>query len=131
MTALREWLTVALLLLGSGLMLLAAVAIVRFPDLYARMQASTKASTLGIACLALAAAVHFGSLAVSVRAGAIVIFVFLTAPVAAHVLGHAAHVIGVPLWDGTLFDDLRRDSMAPAENLGEDREDTDHSSPTR
>lgn len=90
-------------------MLLAAVAIVRFPDLYARMQASTKASTLGVACLALAVAIHFGSLGVSARAGAIVVFVFLTAPVAAHVVGRAAHVVGVELWEGTLFDDLRRD----------------------
>ena len=55
MMALREWLTVVRLLMGSVLMLLATVAIVRFLDLYARMQASTKASTLGIAYLVLAA----------------------------------------------------------------------------
>lgn len=130
MTALREWLTVALLLVGSGLMLLAAVAIVRFPDLYARMQASTKASTLGVTCLALAASIHFGSLAISARAAAIVSFVFLTAPVAAHVLGRAAHTIGVALWEGTLFDDLRRDSLAATENLREDVEKTDQLPPT-
>ena len=106
-----DYLTGILLLAGSGLMLLAAVAVVRFPDLYARMQAATKSSTLGIVCLALAAAMHFGNLAVSARAAAIVIFVFLTAPVAAHVMGRAAHIVGVRAWEGTLFDDLRRDSL--------------------
>jgi multicomponent Na+:H+ antiporter subunit G len=117
------YLTTLLLLAGSGLMLLAAVALVRFPDLYARMQASTKASTLGIVCLALAAALHFGNLAVSARAAAIVIFVFLTAPVAAHVMARAAHIVGVRAWEGTLFDDLRRDSLgAETENpTGEKR----------
>ena len=105
----RAWITIALLVAGSGLMLLSAVAMVRFPDLYARMQTSTKASTLGIACLALAAAVHFGSLVITSRAIAIAVFVFLTAPVAAHVIGRAAHMAGVELWSGTLFDDLRRD----------------------
>lgn len=105
----RAWITITLLAAGSGLMLLSAVAVVRFPDFYARMQASTKASTLGIVCLALATAVHFGSLAITSRAIAIVVFVFLTAPVAAHVIGRAAHVVGVELWNGTLFDDLRRD----------------------
>ena len=105
----RIWVTIALLAAGSSLMLLSAVAVVRFPDFYARMQASTKASTLGIACLALAAAVHFGSLAITSRALALVVFVFLTAPVAAHVIGRAAHMVGVELWSGTSFDDLRRD----------------------
>ena len=105
----RALITIMLLAAGSGLMLLSAVAVVRFPDFYSRMQASTKASTLGIACLALAAAVHFGSLAITSRAIAIVVFVFLTAPVAAHVIGRAAHVVGVELWNATLFDDLRRD----------------------
>jgi multicomponent Na+:H+ antiporter subunit G len=115
----RDAVIALLLLAGSGLMLLAAVAIVRFPDLYARMQGSTKASTLGIVFLALAASLHFGDLAVSARAAAIVIFVFLTAPVAAHVMGRAAHIIGVRAWEGTLFDDLRRDSLASsAENPG-------------
>ena len=100
-------LTVAFLLLGSLLMLLAAVAIVRFPDVYVRMQAATKASTLGITFLMLAAAVHFASLTVSATAAAIIVFFLLTAPVAAHMIARAAYCIGIPVWEKTWLDELR------------------------
>jgi multicomponent Na+:H+ antiporter subunit G len=43
---------------------------------------------------------------VGARALATVFFVFLTAPVAAHMIGRAAYVVGVPLWNGTIVDEL-------------------------
>jgi monovalent cation:H+ antiporter-2, CPA2 family len=52
-------------------------------------------------------AVHFGELGVATRAVATVIFVFLTAPVAAHMIARASYFVGVPLWEGTIIDELR------------------------
>ena len=46
-----DWITGVLALVGATLVLLAAVGIVRMPDLFTRMQAATKASTLGLGCL--------------------------------------------------------------------------------
>lgn len=109
----------ALLLIGGLFMLLAAVGIVRMPDLYMRIGTSTKASTLGLTCILTAVAVHFAEMAVSTRAVAAVVFVFLTAPVAAHMIGRAAYVVGVPLWERTIVDELRgRDDRPPSQQDG-------------
>ena len=100
-------LTIGLLTVGTAFTLLAAIGILRMPDVFMRMQVATKAATLGVACVALAAAVHFGDLATTARALLIVLFLFLTAPVAAHTIGRAAYVAGARLWEGTIVDELR------------------------
>jgi CPA2 family monovalent cation:H+ antiporter-2 len=101
-----ETLSSALMLIGATFALLAGAGVVRMPDLFTRMQAATKASTLGIGCIILAVAVHFGELGITTRALATIIFVVLTAPVAAHMIARAAYFVGVPLWDGTIIDEL-------------------------
>jgi len=102
-----EALTILLLTIGTIFTLLAAIGILRMPDVFMRMQVATKAATLGVACVAMAAAVHFGDLATTARAVLIVLFLFLTAPVAAHTIGRAAYVAGAQLWEGTIVDELR------------------------
>ena len=97
----------ALMSIGSLLALLAAVGVLRMPDLFTRMQTATKASALGVSCLILAVAVHFGELGIITRALATIFFIFLTAPIAAHMIGRAAYFNGVPLWKGTIIDELR------------------------
>ncbi len=96
----------ALLLLGAVFMALGAVGLVRLPDVYTRMSASSKAATLGASFLLLGAAVHFGTPAVAGRAVVIVAFLFLTAPVAAHAIGRAGYRRKSPLWTGTIADEL-------------------------
>jgi len=95
-----------LVLLGSALMLLAAVGIVRLPDVYVRIQASTKAASLGAGLLLVALILHFADLAVAARASLAILFVFLTVPVSGHLIGRAAYITGVPLWEGTGIDEL-------------------------
>lgn len=97
---------VLLLVLGALFMLLAAVGLVRLPDLYLRMSATSKAATLGASLVLLGAAVHFGTAAVAGRAVVIVVFLFLTAPVAAHTIGRAGYRRKSPLWEGTIADEL-------------------------
>ena len=103
----NELLSSALMVIGAAFGLLASLGVIRMPDLFMRMQAATKASTLGIGCIVLAVAVHFGELGVTTRALAMIIFVVLTAPVAAHMIARASYFVGVPLWEGTLIDELR------------------------
>jgi multicomponent Na+:H+ antiporter subunit G len=86
--------------------LLAGVGILRMPDLYTRMSATTKAATLGVGSALLAVAVYFGELGVAARALAAVAFVFLTAPVAAHMIGRASYFVGVPLCSETVINEL-------------------------
>lgn len=101
------WLTAALMLTGSTFMLIAAIGVWRFPDVFTRMQAAAKAGTLGVGCLMAAVAVRFGELTVTAHVVVIVLFLLLTSPVAAHRIARSAHRIGSPLWEGTHRDELR------------------------
>lgn len=103
----NELIVSVLLILGGLFMLLASVGVLRMPDVYMRISTATKAATLGAGCMLLAAAVHFGTISIISRALAILVFIFLTAPVGAHVMGRAAYIIGVPLWEGTVMNELQ------------------------
>jgi len=96
-----------LLFIGASFLLLAGVGLLRMPDVFSRMQAATKASTLGVACIMVAVAVHFNDLGITMRALAASVFFLLTAPVTAHLVGRASYFLGVPLWEGTVLDELR------------------------
>ena len=110
MTVLMDIVTSILWLAGAGFALLAALGVLRMPDVFTRMQASTKASTLGVWCLLIGAGVQFGDFASSIRVASIGAFVLLTTPVAAHVIARASYFAEVPLWEGTVLDERRRDA---------------------
>lgn len=96
-----------LMIIGTVFMMLAAIGVVRMPDLYLRMSATSKAATLGVICVMLAAALHFNDFAITARVIAIIVFLVLTAPVAAHKIARAAYLAGPGLWPGTRCDELR------------------------
>lgn len=98
--------TAVLIVLGMVLMLLASVGLLRMPDTYTRISAATKASTLGVGCLLLAVVIFFDGTGVKSRALAVLVFIMLTAPVAAHRLGRAAYLSKLPLWEGSQIDEL-------------------------
>jgi multicomponent Na+:H+ antiporter subunit G len=98
--------TGALLLVGALLMLLAALGIVRLPDVYSRMSATSKSATLGVALALLGAAWHFGSAREAGQALVTALFVYLTTPIAAHRIARAAWKSGVRPWSGTRTDEL-------------------------
>lgn len=101
-----EILAGVLLVIGAVFTLLAAVGVLRLPDVYLRMQAATKASTFGIIALMLGVAAHFADAPTAMTAGLVIVFFLLTAPVAAHVIGRAAYFAGVERWEGTVTDEL-------------------------
>jgi multicomponent Na+:H+ antiporter subunit G len=104
---LTDWIPALMILMGSFFMLLAAIGVLRLPDVWMRMHASTKSATFGIGCMAVALAVsHLHDLGVVMRSIIIIGFVFQTAPVAAHMIGRAAYLMGVDPWRGTKRDEL-------------------------
>ena len=107
MDLVRDGLTVVLLCGGTAFLLLAAVGVVRMPDVLLRISAISKASTLGVGCVLLATALASDDVGVRARAVATVVFVFLTTPVASHMLGRAAYRRGAPLWRGMVVDEWR------------------------
>lgn len=92
--------------LGTLFVLLAAVGVIRMPDTYLRISVTTKAATLGIGLILGAAAVYFRDISITSRVLAIILFILLTAPVGAHLIGRASYFIGVKLWKKSVIDDL-------------------------
>jgi multicomponent Na+:H+ antiporter subunit G len=89
-TALR-WLSAALILLGSGLALTAALAIVRFPDTLSRMHAATKPQVVGLVLILLGCTIRLrghGNVWMLVLVG---LFTLVTAPAVAHLIGRTAY----------------------------------------
>ncbi len=122
----QDVLTGSLMLTGAIFMLAGSLGVLRMPDLFLRMSASTKAATLGTSSLLIAVAVHFAEIGVTTRALATIVFLMLTAPIAAHMLGRAGYFVGVKLADATVVDELAGnydlethilDSCEPAQRL--------------
>jgi multicomponent Na+:H+ antiporter subunit G len=78
-------------LIGGFFTMIAAAGLVKLPDVFIRMHASTKAGTLGSSLTLLAAALFFAETSVSIKALIGVFFLMLTAPIAAHLIGRAAN----------------------------------------
>ena len=93
--------------LGALFIFLAAIGLLRMPDLFLRISVTTKAATLGVGLLLLGTALYFKEISTTTRAIAIIIFLFLTAPIGAHLIGRASYFIGVPLWKNSKIDELK------------------------
>ena len=100
-----ELIVAACLLAGGFFLFVAGLGILRLPDVLIRMHASTKAGTLGVGLVFGAAALYFGSTAEIAIAALTVIFLLVTAPVAAHAIARAAYRMNVPLSDRTHLDE--------------------------
>ena len=87
-----EFLVASLILLGAAFALLGSVGLARLPDFFTRLHGPTKATTLGVGAMALASAVYFTATrpGVSLHEIAVMVFLFITAPVSAHLLAKAA-----------------------------------------
>ena len=96
------------MLVGTFLMVVAGIGLLRFPDIYCRMHAAGKAGTLGISMIILAAVIFFHTdLSVMVRGVLAIFFQFLTTPAATHLLARASYVTEYPLSDRTAVDELK------------------------
>ncbi|AUX20669.1 hypothetical protein SOCEGT47_011420 [Sorangium cellulosum] len=113
-----QWLTALLLLLGAILGFLAAVGVLRFPDTLVRMQASSKASTLGLACLLAGTALQFPEVSVIIRLGSIAAFIMLTAPLTAHIIARVTLHRRTPLWEHTVLNEHEPDQCVSEEDEG-------------
>jgi multicomponent Na+:H+ antiporter subunit G len=107
-----EWIGGGLTIAGATLALFAGIGVLRMPDVFTRMQASTKASTLGLGCLLVGLAIQRPEMAFVIRALSIGAFMMLTTSVSAHVIARAAALSGVPLWAGTHTDERPKDNAA-------------------
>jgi multicomponent Na+:H+ antiporter subunit G len=109
MSGISSYIFVGIVLIGSILTVISALGIFRLPDVYTRNHAASKTSTLGVTLVLLGtflyfwiAKDHFNS-----RILLAIFFIFMTAPVAGHLISRAAYNTGVKLWDKSVRDDLK------------------------
>ncbi len=117
--------------LGAIFVLLASVGLVRMPDTYLRISVTTKAATLGIGLILISAAFYFKEASVTTRVLAIILFIILTAPVGAHLIGRASYFIGVKMWHKSVADDLAGKYKRLSHELLSEDEDEDKKTDTK
>jgi multicomponent Na+:H+ antiporter subunit G len=80
----KEIIVLILILLGSVFILIAAIGLLRFRDVFSRMHATTKATSFGLLLILIGVALHFLTFASLIKAVLVILFIYLTAPLAAH-----------------------------------------------
>ncbi|WP_316015412.1 monovalent cation/H(+) antiporter subunit G [Roseobacter sp. HKCCA0434] len=100
-----EWIAAAFVLMGSAFTLIAAIGLVKMKDVYTRMHAATKTGTLGLGLICLAALLLAPSWTARIEVVLIFVFMLVTAPIGAHLIGRAAFRAGVPFAERTRFEE--------------------------
>jgi multicomponent Na+:H+ antiporter subunit G len=86
------------------------LGLIRFPDIYNRLQAGTKCVTFGTIFILLGALVSSGFSATGMKAILCLIFILITSPTAAHAIAKGAHMSGVKLWKKSVVDKYKEDT---------------------
>src|SRR5665648_22687 len=100
-----EIISVVFLLIGVVFVALGMLGLLRLPDVYNRMHATTKIATLGTCSIMLSVLLRSGFDAMGLKAITVGVFLLLTAPVGAHMIGRAAHRHGVKLCEESVIDE--------------------------
>ena len=111
------WLSALCVLSGSVVTFIAALGVLRLPDFFMRMHAATKAGVVGPSLLLMGAGFYEPSLSAWIKIALAILFLLMTTPIAAHLLGKAGFVGGVRLWEGTARNDLNE--VLPASSFTE------------
>ena len=101
----------ALILIGVGLGFdfLGCLGLVRFPDVYNRLQAATKCVTLGTSGILFGLFMLNGFSAMGIKCLICAAFILLTSPTASHAIARGAYLSGLKLWKGSVCDKLGED----------------------
>lgn len=99
LTEIRTVIAGLLLAAGCFFIFVAALGILRFPDVYSRLHPAGKTDTLGQALVFLGLMVYEGANLTSFKMLCIILFMFLANPVATHALAKAAYVSGIKPWE--------------------------------
>ncbi|GAG70830.1 unnamed protein product [marine sediment metagenome] len=93
-----------LIVIGILFNIVGCIGLVRFPDVYNRLQASTKCVTLGTILLLAGVALVSASGATAAKAIVCAVFILFTSPTAAHAIAKGAYASGVKLWENSVVD---------------------------
>jgi len=94
------------ILVGIGILfnICGCIGLVRFPDVYNRLQAATKCVTLGTCLLLAGVALANGTGPIAAKALVCAVFILITSPTAAHAIAKGSHAAGIELWENSVVD---------------------------
>lgn len=101
----RSALIIALIVVGVFFLTVGTIGLLRLPNVYNRMHATSKPTTLGTAAIFLAGFVSFGPGNEGLTSLIGIAFLFLTVPTGAHMIARSAHRSGVPFEDSVVWPD--------------------------
>jgi multicomponent Na+:H+ antiporter subunit G len=124
----REGFVIALAVVGVAFSLSGAVGILRMPDVYSRIQCSSKTVTMGALPVLIALVVGEGPISsFGGRALLVAVLLLVLNPVSSHALARAAYKTGVPMWRGAVTDQVRqqaeRERAEREQQAADDRQD--------
>ena len=93
-----------LIIIGIFFDISGCIGLVRLPDVYNRLQASTKCVTLGTILLLIGVALISNLAALNAKAIICAVFILITSPTAAHAIAKGAYASGVKLWENSVVD---------------------------
>jgi multicomponent Na+:H+ antiporter subunit G len=131
----RALLTVALIVVGSTFLLVGTIGLLRLPNVYNRMHATSKAATLGATSIFLAGFVHFGPQGAGLVSLVGVVFLYITVPTGAHMISRAARKMGVTFlpdvyWPREDHENWIDAEEATGQDAGADGDSPDDADPT-
>ncbi|UCC95399.1 MAG: Na+/H+ antiporter subunit G [Candidatus Omnitrophota bacterium] len=106
----RELLSMVFIGIGLGFDLLGCLGLVRFPDVYNRLQAATKCVTFGTCSILFGTFLILGFTSAGIKCLLALVFIVLTSPTASHALARASHKAGVRLWERSVCDEYSNSS---------------------
>lgn len=118
MSEVVRWIGAVLLVAGTGLTLVASLALIRFKDLLARQHAATKPQVLGLILMVTAAALIVQDARLGWTVALVVAFQLVTSPISAHMLSRAGYRTGRVVSSELVVDELRDDLVDPDDQVG-------------
>ncbi len=104
-----EWIVFIFLIMGALFILISAIGIIRLPDLFMRMHATTKTNSIGISLILIGTMMAFPQVTNILKGLMIIIFIYLTSPLGAHMIGKAGLITKAKKWERNVRDDFTKE----------------------
>jgi multicomponent Na+:H+ antiporter subunit G len=108
------------LFVGLFFTIVGCIGVIRFPDIYNRLQASTKCVTLGTCSVLLGTICIAGWGPIGLKCIICVLFILITSPTAAHAIARSSHYFGIKLWDKSVVNHYEQDHLPGTERNKEE-----------
>lgn len=116
MNAIQAAVVALFVVVGTFFLVVGTIGLVRLPDVYNRLHATSKATTLGAASIFLGGFVYYGPQGAGLVSLVGIVFLFLTAPTGAHMISRAAQKMGVQFAGGATWPEIpESDARDPTE----------------